>query len=68
MRSRRLLEESACDANLRPSSREVCKLKECYPDAQWLKGEWGKVMVAFMMLDRILCFSLYLRVPKVTTR
>ena len=58
MRPRGLLEESACDAKLRPSSREVCKLKECYLDAKWRKGDWGKVMLPCMMLDRILCLSL----------
>lgn len=52
MRPRRLLEESACDAKLRPSSREVCKLKECYPDAKWRKGEWGKVMLLRMLPEK----------------
>ena len=52
MRTRRLLEESACDLKLRPSSREVCKLKECYPDAKWRKGEWGKVMLLRMLLAK----------------
>ena len=52
MRPRRLLEESACDVKRRPSSREVCKLKECYPDAKWRKGVWGKVMLPRMLLEK----------------
>lgn len=42
---RRLLDVSACDPNLKPADREVCKIKECYPDARWRKGTWGKVML-----------------------
>jgi len=57
MRPRRLLKEPACDAKLRPFSREVCKLKECYPDAKWRKGEWGKVMLLRMLLEKY-CVSL----------
>ncbi|XP_078343629.1 A disintegrin and metalloproteinase with thrombospondin motifs 9-like isoform X3 [Oculina patagonica] len=45
MKLRRLLDEPACDAKLRPPDREVCKAKECYPDARWHKGEWGKCSV-----------------------
>ena len=52
MRTRRLLEESACDVKLRPSNREVCKLRECYPDAKWRKGEWGKVMLLRMLFEK----------------
>ena len=57
MRPRRLLEESACDAKLRPSSREVCKVKECYPDAKWRKGEWSKVISLRVLLGKY-CVSL----------
>lgn len=63
MAPRSKLKESACDAKLKPSGREVCKLKECYPDAKWRKGGWGKVMIPCMMLEPY--YVSLLRVPKV---
>lgn len=51
MTLRSLLDEAACDAKLKPPDREVCKIKECYPDAKWRKGEWGKVMLQCLLLE-----------------
>ena len=51
MITRRLVDESACDAKLRPAVQENCILKECVPEATWRKGEWGKVSIPYSLLQ-----------------
>ncbi|KAJ7351111.1 A disintegrin and metalloproteinase with thrombospondin motif 9 [Desmophyllum pertusum] len=53
MELRRLLHQSACDANLRPLGQDVCKIKECVPDASWHKGAWGKCSVYCGIGDKL---------------
>lgn len=56
MITRRLVDESACDAKLRPAVQENCILKECVPETTWRKGEWGKVSIPYSLLQILKIF------------